>query len=105
MIEWSENDLMIRDAVRAFIVKEIRPNIDALESGEMLPYPIVRKLFSRFGIDVMAAEATKNMLDRERAGKSGTGAESASSGSIADQASMAAIVIAELAGVSLGVVA
>jgi alkylation response protein AidB-like acyl-CoA dehydrogenase len=105
MIEWSETDLMIRDAVRAFIDKEIRPNVDALECGEMLPYPIVRKLFSQFGIDAMAAEATKKMLDRERAGDSGSGAGSAGMGSIADQASMAAIVIAELAGVSLGVVA
>ena len=103
MIEWSENDLMIRDAVRVFIDKEIRPHIDALESGDMLPYPIVRKLFSQFGIDVMAAEATKKMLDRQRAGGSGSG--SLTTGSIAEQASMAAIVVAELAGVSLGTVA
>jgi alkylation response protein AidB-like acyl-CoA dehydrogenase len=104
MIEWSDNDLMIRDAVRAFIDKEVRPNIDALESGEMLPYPIARKLFSQFGIDVMAAEATKKMLDRQRAGGSGS-TTSGSLGSLGEQASMAAIVIAELAGVSLGLIA
>src|SRR5215475_4103501 len=67
MIEWSETDLLIRDAVRAFIDKEVRPNVDALESGEMPPYPIIRKLFSEFGLDVLAAEAIKNVLDRERA--------------------------------------
>ncbi|MDT5263386.1 MAG: hypothetical protein QOI90_12, partial [Mycobacterium sp.] len=67
MIEWSETDLLIRDAVRGFIDKEVRPNVDALESGDMLPYPIIRKLFSEFGLDVLAAEAVKNMLDRERA--------------------------------------
>jgi alkylation response protein AidB-like acyl-CoA dehydrogenase len=109
MIEWSENDLMIRDAVRAFIDKEIRPNIDALECGEMLPYPIVRKLFSQFGIDVMAAEATKKMLDRLRKEGSGGGESGAGTslklGPIGEQASMAAIVLAELAGVSLGTVA
>ena len=33
----------------------------------MPPYPIIRKLFSQFGIDVMAAEAVKTMLDRQRA--------------------------------------
>ena len=33
----------------------------------MTPYPIIRKLFSEFGLDVLAAEAVKNMLDRERA--------------------------------------
>ena len=64
MIEWSESDLLIRDAVRGFIDKELRPNVDALESGEMTPYPIIRKLFSQFGLDVLAAEAVKNMLDR-----------------------------------------
>jgi alkylation response protein AidB-like acyl-CoA dehydrogenase len=35
----------------------------------MLPYPIIRKLFSQFGLDVIAFEAVKNMLDRERAGQ------------------------------------
>ena len=110
MIEWSDSDLMIRDAVRAFIDKEVRPNIDALESGEMPPYPIVRKLFSQFGIDVMAAEATKKMLDRQRSASSSSGSLGSSTppgalGSVGEQASMAAIVVAELAGVSLGLIA
>ncbi|MDT5010665.1 MAG: hypothetical protein QOH57_2282 [Mycobacterium sp.] len=109
MIEWSETDLLVRDAVRAFIDKEVRPNVDALESGEMTPYPIIRKLFSQFGLDVMAAEAVKNMLDRERTRQQN--GESSSSGGRAglagagEQASMGAVVISELAGVSLGTVA
>jgi alkylation response protein AidB-like acyl-CoA dehydrogenase len=108
MIEWSETDLLIRDAIRAFIDKEVRPNVDALESGEMTPYPIIRKLFSEFGLDVMAAEAVKNMLDRERA-RQQSGEPSASGraglGAAGEQVSMGAIVISELAGVSLGTVA
>ena len=67
MYEWSETDLMIRDAVRAFIDKEIRPNLDALESGELPPYPVIRKLFSEFGIDTMARESVEKTLARERA--------------------------------------
>ena len=110
MIEWSENDLMIRDAVREFIDKEIRPNIDALESGEMLPYPIVRKLFSQFGLDVMAAEAVKNMLDRLRARERDGGSIGAEQlvGPRAGSASRRRwrrSCSAELAGVSLGTVA
>jgi alkylation response protein AidB-like acyl-CoA dehydrogenase len=109
MIEWSENDLMIRDAVRGFIDKELRPNVDALESGEMTPYPIIRKLFSQFGLDVIAAEAVKNMLDRERTRQQGGESPSKSGGSgfggVGEQASMAALMISELAGVSLGTVA
>jgi alkylation response protein AidB-like acyl-CoA dehydrogenase len=109
VIKWSESDLLIRDAVREFIDKELRPNVDALESGELLPYPIIRKLFSQFGLDVMAGEAVKNVLDRERArahggGSPDVGRSSARSG-IGEQASMAAIMISELAGASLGTVA
>ena len=108
MIEWSETDLMVRDAVRAFIDKEVRPNVDALESGEITPYPIIRKLFSQFGLDVLAAEAVKKMLDRERARReSGEPASSGGGGlgAAGEQVSMGAIVISELAGVSLGTVA
>ncbi|OBK98886.1 hypothetical protein A5646_01990 [Mycobacterium sp. 1245499.0] len=74
MIEWSETDLMVRDAVRRFVDKEIRPHLDELETGEMSPYPIARKLFSQFGLDAMAAESVKKMLDRERAKLNGTAA-------------------------------
>ncbi len=54
MLEWSDVDLAVRDAVRDFVDKEIRPHVDDLESGDMTPYPIIRKLFSTFGIDAMA---------------------------------------------------
>ena len=56
MMEWSDTDLMVRDAVQEFIDKEVRPHIDALESGEVPPYPIIRKLFAQFGLDTLAAE-------------------------------------------------
>lgn len=104
MIEWSDTDLMVRDAVRQFIDKEIRPNLDALETGELSPYPIVRKLFSQFGLDVMAAEAVKSMLDKERAGasKSEKSDKPGGSGGLGAQASMAAVLISELSGVSIG---
>ncbi len=68
MLEWSDVDLAVRDAVREFVHKEIRPHVDALESGEMEPYPIIRKLFSTFGIDVMARESLENRLARIRDG-------------------------------------
>ena len=37
----------------------------------MPPYPIARKLFSQFGLDAMAAESVKSMLERERAREAG----------------------------------
>ena len=107
MFEWSDTDLIMRDTVRGFIDKEIRPHLDALETGELSPYPIARKLFSEFGLDVLAAEAVKTMLDKERAKQAAaeSAAEKRSSaglGGLGPQASMAAVLVSELAGVSLG---
>src|ERR1700739_2701299 len=105
MFEWSDTDLIMRDTVREFIDKEIRPHLDVLETGEISPYPIARKLFSEFGLDVLAAEAVKTMLDKERARQEKRETEKRSSGGIGGlgaQASMAAVLVSELAGVSLG---
>ena len=54
MIEWSEQHLMIRDAVRRFIQDEIVPNLEELEHGETPPYDILRKMFKTFGVDEAA---------------------------------------------------
>jgi len=111
MFEWSDTDLLMRDTVRGFIDKEIRPHLDALETGELSPYPIARKLFSEFGLDVLAAEAVKTMLEKERSRPSArqSAAEPASEKKSAaglvglgPQASMAAVLVSEIAGVSLG---
>lgn len=101
MIEWSDTDLMVRDAVRQFVDKEIRPHLDELESGAMSPYPIARKLFSQFGLDTMAAEAVKKMLDRERSGQRENDGEPSGFGGAA-QGSMIAVLVSEIARVSIG---
>ncbi|QEN12333.1 acyl-CoA dehydrogenase family protein [Mycolicibacterium sp. ELW1] len=107
MIEWSDTDIIMRDTVREFIAKEIRPHIEELEDGSRSPYPIARKLFSEFGLDVMAAEAVKTMLDRERAKAESrdTAPSTSKGGGLGDlgaQASMAAVLVTELAAVSIG---
>jgi alkylation response protein AidB-like acyl-CoA dehydrogenase len=102
MFEWSDTDLIMRDTIRGFIDKEIRPNLDALETGEISPYPIARRLFSEFGLDVLAAEAVKTMLDKERAKQETETKSSGGFSGLGGQASMAAVLVSELAGVSLG---
>lgn len=97
MIEWSETELLIRDAIREFIDKEIRPHLDALESGALPPYDIIRKMFASFGIDALARESVSKLLSGER----GSGGGLAFGG----QEAMALIAVSELAGVSLGIVA
>src|SRR5271168_3426738 len=107
MIEWSDTDLMVRDAARQFVDKEIRPHLDELETGALSPYPIARKLFSQFGLDVLAAESVKKMLDRERAEQSGETPDekqdsSDDSGGMGAQGSMVAVLVSEIARVSIG---
>jgi alkylation response protein AidB-like acyl-CoA dehydrogenase len=106
MLEWSEVDLAVRDAVRDFVDKEIRPHLDDLESGDMPPYPIIRKLFSTFGIDAMAKESLERRLAKMRDGSESAG-KSASGGMFGgggDQAGMGFVLISELCRVSMGVV-
>ncbi|WP_306360482.1 acyl-CoA dehydrogenase family protein [Nocardia sp. CC227C] len=114
MFEWSETDEMIRGAVRAFIDKEVRPNLDALDSGEMSPYPVIRKLFSEFGIDVMTGEMVAKMLAKRRAKEEALAAgeplpekskrDSGGGSPFSGQESLMAVLIGELSGVCMGLV-
>src|SRR4029453_543936 len=66
MFEWSEEQLMIRDAVRQFVQAEIAPRREELEHGDLPPYDILRKLFATFGMDAMARERFKAQIEREK---------------------------------------
>jgi alkylation response protein AidB-like acyl-CoA dehydrogenase len=106
MLEWSDVDIAVRDAVREFVDKEIRPHLDELEDGDMPPYPIIRKLFTTFGIDVMAKESLEKRLAKMRTGEASSG-RAASGGMLgggSDQAGMGFVVVSELCRVSMGVV-
>ncbi|MCX6399350.1 MAG: acyl-CoA/acyl-ACP dehydrogenase [Propionibacteriales bacterium] len=110
MIEWSENDIAIRSAVRDWIDKEVRPHLDELETGTIPPYDILRKFWADFGIDAMASEAVKKQLAKERSKADGTFSKDRSSGEkppnpMNDLVSMAAVVTAEWTRVSLGSIA
>jgi alkylation response protein AidB-like acyl-CoA dehydrogenase len=104
MLEWSDIDLAVQDAVREFVDKEVRPHVDALESGEMAPYPIIRKLFATFGIDATARESLTKRLARMREGAEQS-ARPASGGMFGGaQAGMSFVVVSELCRVCMGVV-
>ena len=74
MFEWSEEQLMVRDAVRRFVEAEVVPNIDALEFGDLPPYEIIRKLYATFGMDQLARDRFKAQLERKAAGAAAAGA-------------------------------
>src|SRR5689334_1556152 len=71
MFEWSEELLMVRDAVRTFVDTEIRPHREELEHGDLPPYDLLRKLYKTFGMDQMAADT----FDRRIAAEEGASAE------------------------------
>ena len=106
MLEWSDVDVAVRDAVREFVDREVRPHVDDLESGDMAPYPVIRKLFATFGIDAMAKESLEKRLAAMREGtvRSGGGSSGGMFGGGGAQAGMGFVLISELCRVSMGLV-
>jgi alkylation response protein AidB-like acyl-CoA dehydrogenase len=106
MLEWTDVDLAVRDAVREFVDKEIRPHVDDLESGEMEPYPIIRKLFTTFGIAEMSRESLNKRLTRLREGRESSSEDEPSGGGLGGgSGSMGYVVVSELCRVNMGIVA
>jgi alkylation response protein AidB-like acyl-CoA dehydrogenase len=106
MLEWTDVDVAVRDAVREFVDKEIRPHVDDLESGEMEPYPIIRKLFTTFGIAEMSRESLNKRLARLREGGESSSADEPSGGGLGGgSGSMGYVVVSELCRVNMGIVA
>ena len=67
MHEWNDTQRMMRDMLRQFVEREIKPNLHALEHGDMLPYPILRKLIKTFGMDALARERFARQIAKEEA--------------------------------------
>lgn len=67
MIEWSEQHLMIRDAVRKFVEAEIKPRLHEFEHGETPPYDVLRKMLRTFGMDQVAQARFEKQIAREKA--------------------------------------
>jgi alkylation response protein AidB-like acyl-CoA dehydrogenase len=100
VIEWSDEEVMVRDAVRDWIGKEVRPHLDALDSGELPPYGIIRKLYSTFGLDGMARSSFHARIEKEKAGT----AEEPTAGKGDSSAAFRLLPIIELCKVSPGLV-
>lgn len=103
MFEWSESQLMIRDAVRRFVEAEIAPHVEELEHGDMPPYAILRKMYATFGMDEMAKARFAKQIEAEKRGETAKKSGEQKSGSktrdpeaAADQAAAALIPIIEL---------
>ncbi len=100
MIEWSQNQQMMIDAMRRFVEAEVVPHLEALEHGDTPPYDILRKMFKTFGIDEMARTRFAKQIEKEKAAGNGAGAvdgaADADPEARADQIAMQIIPIIEL---------
>lgn len=67
MYQWSDEQEMVRGAVRQFIDKEIRPRVDEFEHGDTPPYEVLRKLFRDFGMDAAARDRFAKQIAFEEA--------------------------------------
>ena len=106
MFEWSEEQQMVRTAVRDFIAKEIVPHHRELEHGDLPPYDILRKFFTTFGMDAMARDRFERAQARDAAGDSSTESTESATGGRGDANAIAfqMIPIIELCRWSPGLV-
>ena len=97
MIEWSEQHLMIRDAIRKFVETEIKPRREELEFGDTPPYDILRTMMRTFGMDEVARQRFEKQIAKEKARAAGHAtAEAPERREGSDGAAMALIPIIEL---------
>jgi len=78
--EWSEEQQMVRSAVRDFIDKEIRPHREELEFGDLPPYDLLRKMFATFGMTDMQRASFDKRIAAEKAAEAGEDVTETASG-------------------------
>ncbi len=101
MFAWSQDELAVRDAVRSFVEKEVRPLQDELEHGDLPPYGLIRLFLATFGLDTMAAEGFDRAIARAEAEEAGHEAPASSEEGL--DPAMAVIPQIELVKVSMGI--
>lgn len=65
MFEFQEGHRIMEKMLRGFCEKEIAPNVEALESGEILPYDLMRKMMKVFGLEKVAGEMLTKMIEKQ----------------------------------------
>ncbi len=67
-IELTDTERMLRDTFRGYFTREIEPHVPKMESGEMLPYDLMRGMHRALGLDGMIAAGRPSSGDQGRAG-------------------------------------
>ncbi len=54
-LELTDTERMLRDTFRNYFMQQIEPHVPAMESGQMLPYELMRDMHQALGLDAMMA--------------------------------------------------
>jgi alkylation response protein AidB-like acyl-CoA dehydrogenase len=101
MFDFTEEQKMVRHAVRKWVETKLSPSVDALESSEILPYPLISDFIQTFGIDEMARHALVKADKSVGPGSSST-TDDEGQGAMGKNPGMASIVSLEFSRVSPG---
>jgi len=105
MFEMNETQAMVQSAVRAWCEKELAPRVPALETGEILPYDLMRSLARDIGISGMLEARARTRIAALR-GKGPAKPERegipAEEEGLGDDPMVTSVVLKEIARVSPG---
>jgi alkylation response protein AidB-like acyl-CoA dehydrogenase len=102
VIDFTDEQRAVRDAVRRFVDEEIAPIVGELEHGDLPPYGVLRKLYATFGLDQLARDGFARALARRQRGGDDRPARRRGSG--ASQAALTLIPIIEISRYCPGLV-
>ena len=80
MFKWNDTHVMVQDMLKSFCAEHLVPNLDALDTEQMLPYPIMRTMFDSFGMGEMSLAQFRSRLAKDKAALSGATAEESKGG-------------------------
>ena len=101
MLDFTEEQKLAQQAIRSWCAQHLEPKVAAMEAGELSVYPIMRELSGTFGIADMARAGFARM--KSRATETNAQARPAkSSGGMAGESALSAILMIELSRVCPG---
>ncbi|MEO6025613.1 MAG: acyl-CoA dehydrogenase family protein [Candidatus Binatia bacterium] len=65
-LELNDTERLLRDTFRSYFTREIEPHVPAMESGAMLPYPLMRPMHDALGLDALLSRTPRSGDARER---------------------------------------
>ncbi len=65
-LELNDTERLLRDTFRSYFTREIEPHVAAMESGAMLPYPLMKPMHDALGLDALLSRTPRSGDGRGR---------------------------------------